>query len=181
MPPTVSPESPTLTPSAPTIRLATTADAAPIAAIYNHFVLHTMVTFEEDPVTDAMIADRMREVEEAGLPWIVADLDGALAGYAYASKWKPRVGYRFSTEVTVYLAPGLGGRGVGSTLYAALLPMLRERGIRNAIGGIGLPNEASVRLHERFGFKKVAEFENVGIKFGTWMNVGYWQLELNTP
>ncbi len=161
-----------------TIRPAAPADAEAIAAIYNHFVLHTMVTFEEDPVDGAIIAARMREVLDSGCPYFVAERDGAVIGYAYATKWKPRVGYRFSTEVTVYLAPDEGGRGVGSLLYGALIPELRARGFRNAIGGVGLPNEASVRLHERMGFVKVAEFTNIGIKFGAWMNVGYWQLEL---
>jgi L-amino acid N-acyltransferase YncA len=166
-----------ITPNAQ-IRPATAADADALAMIYNHFVLHTMVTFEEDPVTGTVMAERMRDVLDSGCPYLVAERDGVVVGYAYATKWKPRVGYRFSTEVTVYLAPDEAGRGIGSLLYGALIPELRTRGFRNAIGGIGLPNAASVRLHERMGFVKVAEFPNIGIKFGSWMNVGYWQLEL---
>lgn len=160
------------------VRPCTVDDAAAIATIYNHFVLHTAVTFEEESVTAEVIAARMAEIEASGLPWLVAERAGGIVGYAYASKWKPRAGYRFSTEVTVYCAPGQAGGGIGSALYAALLPLLSARGIRNAVGGIGLPNDASVRLHEKFGFVKVAEFPNIGIKFGQWMSVGYWQLEL---
>ena len=150
-----------------------------IATIYNHFVQHTMVTFEEDPVSASVMADRMRDVLASECPYFVAERDGQVVGYAYATKWKPRTGYRFSTEVSVYFAPGEEGHGLGSRLYGVLIPELRTRGFRNAIGGIGLPNEASVRLHERMGFVKVAEFPNIGIKFGTWMNVGYWQLALD--
>ena len=172
------PRNPSDTATALRVRPVSADDATAIATIYNHFVLHTTVTFEEEAVTADEISARIAEIEASGLPWLVAEAAGELVGYAYAAKWKPRAGYRFSAEVTVYCAPGQAGRGRGSALYAALLPLLRARGIRNAVGGIGLPNDASVRLHEKFGFVKVAEFPNIGIKFGQWMSVGYWQLEL---
>ena len=157
------------------IRDATPGDAARIAEIYNHYVLHTIVTFEEEPVATEEMAARMDEVRAASLPWIVAEVAGNVAGFAYASKWKGRCGYRFSTEVTVYLDQEAGGRGLGSALYGKLFPMLVERRVHAAMGGIALPNRASVALHEKFGMQKVAHFNEVGFKFGAWIDVGYWQ------
>jgi len=158
-----------------TVRAAASADAEAVAAIYNHFVLRTIVTFEEEPVSPTEIARRMDDVREASLPWLVAERAGAVVGYAYATAWRVRRGYRYSTEVTVYVAPAAGGLGIGSLLYADLIPALEERGIHTAMGGIALPNDASVALHEKFGFKKVAHFEQVGVKFDRWIDVGYWQ------
>jgi len=160
------------------IRPATAADAKAVAEIYNHYILHTFVTFEEDKVDAAEMKRRIAEVEDAGMPWLVAEVAGKVMGYAYAAPWHKRRGYRFSAEVTVYLAQDAGGHGIGSQLYRPLLDELRVNGFKNAIGGIGLPNDASVKLHEKFGFKKVANYERIGVKFGTWMDVGYWQLRL---
>jgi L-amino acid N-acyltransferase YncA len=157
------------------IRAAAAEDAQAIAAIYNHYVLETIVTFEEMPVTAADMARRIAEVEVAALPWLVADLDGRVVGYAYATPWRSRVGYRFSVEVTVYTAPGQKGRGIGSRLYGELLPLLEAKGLHAAMGGLALPNDASIALHEKFGFRKVAHFREAGIKFGHWVDVGYWQ------
>jgi len=160
------------------VRTATPADAVPVARIYNHYVTDTIVTFEEEPVSAAEMATRIDQVLADSLPWLVADMNGDVVGYAYATRWRPRFGYRFSVEVTVYLAADRGGRGIGSKLYEALIAALRERGLRSAMGGIALPNDASVALHEKFGFKKVAHFDQVGIKFDRWIDVGYWQLML---
>ena len=161
-----------------TVRAVTSADAGAVAAIYDHYVLHTVVTFEEEPVTADEMSQRIDEVRAASLPWFVAERAGAIAGYAYASRWRARSGYRFSSEVTVYLAPEQGRRGIGSALYAELLSALRGSGLHAAIGGIALPNDASVALHEKFGFKKVAHFEQTGFKFNRWIDVGYWQVLL---
>ena len=150
-------------------------DAADVARIYNHYVASTIITFEEEPVSADEIVRRVEEVEAAGLPWLVAELNGDIAGFAYASKWKGRCAYRFSAEVTVYVDAGMTGGGVGRALYGALLPELEGRGIHTALAGIALPNEASVRIHESFGFRKVAQLEQVGFKFGRWIDVGYWQ------
>jgi phosphinothricin acetyltransferase len=162
----------------PTIRAAEPADAAGIAAIYNHFVAHTVVTFEEEAVSADEIARRMDDVRSASLPWLVAEQAGRIVGYAYGSKWRARSAYRFSSEVTVYLGPDEGGRGIGSMLYTELFQLLRERGIHVVIGGIALPNDASVKLHEKFGMKKVAHFAEVGFKFGKWVDVGFWECTL---
>jgi L-amino acid N-acyltransferase YncA len=161
--------------AAPTIRSATVADADTIVVIYNHYVTETIVTFEEVPITASDIVERMQSVWSAGLPWLVAETAEGVRGYAYATKWKERIGYRFSVETSVYLAHDAGGRGLGSALYGALFPLLEARGIHAAMGGIALPNDASVALHEKFGMRKVAHFAQPGIKFGQWVDVGYWQ------
>ncbi|MGE0440040.1 MAG: arsinothricin resistance N-acetyltransferase ArsN1 family B [Gemmatimonadales bacterium] len=160
------------------IRAAVAADAPALAAIYNHYVTTTVVTFEEAPVTGEEMAGRLGGIAAAALPWFVAEAEGRVAGYTYASPWRSRFGYRFSTETTVYVAPGFERRGIGAALYAALLPALRERGMHSAIGGIALPNPASVALHEKLGFRPVAHFVEVGFKFGRWHDVGYWQRPL---
>jgi phosphinothricin acetyltransferase len=159
------------------IRPATIGDAATISAIYNHYVLESTITFEEAAVRPVEMESRIRETLPA-LPWLVWDHDGSVRGYSHASKWKGRCAYRHSAEVTVYLDPASTGRGAGSQLYQALLADLRQRGFHTAIGGIALPNPASIALHERLGFRKVAHFEQVGRKFGSWIDVGYWQLLL---
>jgi len=150
-------------------------DAGAIARIYNHYVLHTAISFEEEPVSLEMMAQRIAEVRSSSLPWLVAEQQEQVVGYAYAGKWKGRCAYRHSVETSVYLDPAFVGRRIGTQLYLALLDRLLERSIHVAIGGIALPNEASVALHERVGFVKVAHFREVGYKFGQWIDVGYWQ------
>lgn len=160
------------------VRDADAADASAIAALYNHYVTETIVTFEETPVSPAEIVQRMDAVRSSSLPWLVAVHGSQVVGYAYASSWRPRRAYRFSAEVTVYVSPDLARQGVGFLLYARLLPLLRSSGVHAAMGGIALPNEASVRLHEKFGFRKVAHLAEVGFKFERWIDVGYWQILL---
>jgi len=166
------------TPDGVEVRAVRADDAAAIARIYNHYVTDTIVTFEEDPVSADEIAARIRAVQTASLPWVVADQGGEIVGYAYAGIWKPRRGYRIAVETTVYLDAGSGGRGIGSALYATLIADLTSIGIHTAMGGIALPNDASIKLHEKFGFKKVAHFKENGIKFGKLIDVAYWQLML---
>ncbi len=124
--------------------------------------------------------NRISEIQEAGLPWLVAIDASRVIGYARASKWKGRSAYRFSIESTVYLAPGYSGNGIGSLLYEALIRELKESGFHVMIGGIALPNPASVALHEKFGMKQVAHFNEVGFKFDKWIDVGYWQVTLTS-
>ena len=159
------------------IRPARPADAAAICAIYNPFIETSTISFEEAAVTDAQMTARIAQVT-ATLPWLVAEHDGAVAGYAYASPWRVRRAYRSSVETTVYVAPEHAGKGIGKALYDALLADLRTRAIHAVIAGIAQPNEASVGLHERIGFKKVAHFSEVGFKLGRWVDVGYWELIL---
>lgn len=163
------------------IRPVLPEDVPALCAIYNHYVANTIITFEEQLVTEADLLARIRKVEQAGLCWLVADTGQDVVGYAYAAAWKERAAYRHSVETTVYLAPAHTGQGWGTRLYAALFAELRKRPVHIAIGGIALPNAASVALHEKFGMKKVAHFSEVGCKFGKWIDVAYWQLELNGP
>lgn len=163
------------------IRPASVYDGEALARIYNHYVAHTIVTFEEDPVDAASMTARVHEVVDAGLPWIVLEEATEVLGYAYASHWKRRPGYRFSVESTVYLAPSALGKGRGAQLYQRLLSILEEGPAHLVIGGIALPNPASISLHERLGFEKVAHFREVGFKFEKWIDVGYWQRYLTRP
>jgi phosphinothricin acetyltransferase len=160
------------------IRTAHDDDAQAIAAIYNPYILNTTISFEEEPVSDAAMAQRVADVQSGGLPWLVAERDGKLLGYAYATKWRVRHAYRFSVESSVYLAPEAARQGVGTALYTALLQQLAGRGVHLVIGGIALPNDASVALHEKMGYEKVAHFREVGFKFDRWLDVGYWQRTL---
>lgn len=163
------------------IRDATPDDAAAIAAIYNPYVAATCITFETDAVTAQAMRERILEAGDAHLPWLVATDGGAIIGYAYASRWKGRCAYRHSAESTVYLDPSSKGKGIGRALYSALIERLRAQGIRAVIGGIALPNEPSIGLHERLGFEKVAHFRQVGFKQDRWIDVGYWQLLFEVP
>lgn len=162
------------------IRDATTKDAQGIADIYNHYIANSIITFEEEEVTQEEMAQRIEETHSDKLPYLVLEKDGQILGYAYSSKWKGRCAYRYSVEVTVYLSPDAGGKGYGSQLYNELFSRLADLGFHIAIAGISLPNEASIALHEKFGMKKVAHFEEVGFKFGNWVDVGYWQCVIET-
>jgi L-amino acid N-acyltransferase YncA len=157
-------------------RRATAADAPAIATIYNHYVDHTIVTFEETRVGDDEMARRIEAVLRTH-DWLVVTRDDVVLGYAYASRFRERVSYRYTAESTVYLAPEHCGKGLGEPLYRALLSRTFQLGYRHSIGGISLPNDASVGLHERLGFAKVAHFSRVGKKFDRWIDVGFWQLE----
>jgi phosphinothricin acetyltransferase len=157
------------------IRSCQPSDAAQICAIYNHFIRETVVTFEEVPVAEREMAQRIEEVTER-FPWFVWEQDGSIAGYAYAAPWRARAAYRFSVESTVYLSPLFTGRGIGTKLYQALIADLRGRGAHCAVGGIALPNPASIALHEKVGFSKVGQLREVGWKLGRWVDVGYWAL-----
>lgn len=162
------------------IRDAAIADAKVVAGIYNHYILNTTITFEEQAVTDSDMAQRISDVQGAGLPWLVVEFDGEVVGYAYATKWRVRHAYRFSVESTVYLSPELSGKGLGRALYTELLLRLATGGYHLVIGGIALPNAASIALHEKMGFEQVAKFREVGFKFDRWLDVGYWERHLGT-
>lgn len=163
---------------APTIRPARDSDADAIARIYNHYIANTWVTFETDAVSAQEMAQRIGETRSAGLPWLVTATSDDVAGFAYASRWKGRCAYRFSVESTIYLAPEHTGKGLGTPLYEALIDAVRALSMHSMIGGIALPNDASIGLHEKLGFKKIGHFSEVGYKFDEWIDVGYWQLTL---
>jgi L-amino acid N-acyltransferase YncA len=156
------------------IRSATVEDAPAIRAIYAPVVATTAISFEDIPPSAAEIALRIADTL-AGYPYLVATRDGSVVGYAYAGPHRERSAYRFSTDVTVYVAREAHRTGVGRALYGALLPELARRGFHAAFAGIALPNAASVALHEAVGFTKVGVYREVGFKFGRWHDVGWWQ------
>lgn len=159
------------------IRNATIDDCPAISNIYNHYVLNTVVTFEEEPVQPIQMVKRVTEVQGKYV-WLVYEQDGQITGYAYASAWKTRAAYRHTVEASVYLDPACTGKGMGKKLYAALLKRLEALNVHTVIGGVALPNEASVRLHEGLGFRPMGHFREVGYKFGKWVDVGYWDIIL---
>jgi phosphinothricin acetyltransferase len=160
------------------IRDAAPADAAAVAAIYNHYIEHTVITFEVDALGDDDMRARIAKVQSAGYPWLVWDEAGEVRGYAYARQFRDRAAYEHSAEATVYLALGATRRGIGSALYGELVSRLRAGGTHLVVGGIALPNEASVALHESLGFTRVGTFNEIGRKFDRWIDVGFWQLGL---
>lgn len=162
------------------IRDAVAGDAEAICRIYNPYIEQTVITFETEPVTAEAMSARIEQYS-ARLPWLVFEEDGALLGYAYAAKWKERSAYRHAVESSVYLAPSATGRGLGSLLYRALFHRLRALSVHAVLAGITLPNEASIALHERLGFQKVAHLREVGWKFDRWIDVGYWELVFEEP
>ncbi len=159
------------------IRPATIHDAAAIRDIYNYYVLNTTISFEENLVGIEEMQNRIAQ-HKPELPWLVCVDEEQVLAYAYATPWRVRSAYRFSVETTVYVAREQIGKGLGTQLYRTLIDQLRSLQLHSAIAGIALPNQGSVALHESIGFKKVAEFEEVGMKFDEWVNVGYWQLLL---
>jgi phosphinothricin acetyltransferase len=161
-----------------TIRAATARDADAICAIYNPHIRGTIVTFEEIEVPILEMTERIAGITQS-FPWLVAEQNGALLGYAYAGIFSDRSAYRHSVFSTIYVHEKAQRQGIGTTLYSALLERLRAAShVHTVIGGIALPNAASVALHEKCGFKKVAHLSEVGFKFGRWIDVGYWQISL---
>jgi L-amino acid N-acyltransferase YncA len=152
------------------IRPVTPGDAPAIAAIYNYYVRETTVTFEETDVSDAQMASRLAGVSDIH-PWLVGEQDGVVIGYAYARKYHERAAYRHTVETAVYLDHRRHGAGAGTALYAALLAALPRGKVHSLIGSIGLPNVASIRLHEKLGFRRVADYPQLGFKFGRWIDV----------
>jgi len=162
----------------PGIRMANTNDAAAIASIYRPYVTDAVTSFEVDPPTAAAMAARIEAVL-ARAPWLVqTDTDGAVIGYAYASRHHERAAYQWSVDVAVYIHAAHHRRGVGRALYNKLFPLLRLQGYYVAHAGITVPNAASVGLHESLGFVPVGVYPAVGWKFGAWRDVGWWRLEL---
>ena len=159
------------------IRKAYPADAQAICGIYNPYVLETIITFEQDPVTPPDMGGRIRAIA-ADYPWLVAELDGSVVAYAYASRWRSRAAYDNTVESTIYVRTGATGSGIGRPLYMALMDELRRRGVHAVVGCIALPNPGSVAFHERCGFSKVGHFPEVGRKFDRWVDVGFWQIKL---
>lgn len=155
------------------VRACRPEDIPSICDIYNHYILNTAITFEEEPVTVDTMQQRIEAYTKV-YPWFVCEDAGRVVGYAYATKWRERAAYRHSCEITVYVDKEQGRKGYGKALYAELLTKLGQS-CHLILAGIALPNDASVGIHESFGFQKVAHFSQVGRKFNQWVDVGYWQ------
>ena len=158
---------------------ATLDDAAAIAAIYGHYVEHGTATFETEPPSTGEMAERMRRVMEGGYPWLVVRGGGGEAlGYAYASRFHPRDGYRYTCEVSIYVRHDSLGRGLGTALITALIDECETRGFRQAIAVIAGTEPASVVLHARNGFRPCGTLQKVGRKHGQWIDVFFMQRSL---
>ena len=163
-----------------TLRFAAETDATQILDIYAPIVRDTAISFEEVPPSRPKMAGRIRNTL-VRYPWLVREEDGAVLGYAYAAGFRSRPAYQWAVEVAAYVRPEAQGTGVGSALYTALLEILRMQGFTSAIAGIALPNDASVALHERFGFKPVGVLQDVGFKLMQWHDVEWWALRIQQP
>ncbi len=165
---------------AQTIRFAAETDATQILDIYAPIVRDTAISFEEEPPTRPEMAGRIRSTLEC-YPWLACEEAGHVLGYAHAASFRSRPAYQWAVEVTVYVRPEAQRRGVASALYRSLLGILRLQGFINALAGIALPNDPSVALHERFGFKPVGVLQDVGFKLTRWHDVEWWALRLQQP
>ncbi|MGB0896460.1 MAG: GNAT family N-acetyltransferase [Flavobacteriaceae bacterium] len=159
------------------IRPVHLSDAKAITDIHNYYIQHSVANLEEHCTPVSIIEERIK-LTTTNFPWLVYELNNKVIGYAYASDWKPRSGYKKTAETTVYIKHGIIQRGIGTALYKELIQQLKELSFKELIGGISLPHPQSVGLHEKMGFEKVAHFKRVGYKFDQWVDVGYWQLSL---
>jgi phosphinothricin acetyltransferase len=155
-------------------------DGAGCASIYAPYVRDTVISLEEEPPSAAEFERRIETIS-VRFPWLVAQDGGGAVGFAYASAHRERAAYRWAADVAVYVDRERQRRGVGRALYGALLSLLVRQGMNVACAGITLPNEASVGLHEAFGFKLVGVYNRIGWKMGRWHDVGWWELELVSP
>jgi phosphinothricin acetyltransferase len=160
-----------------TIRFARPDDAAGILAIYRPYCDSNTVSFEIVAPSVEQMSQRIERIM-AQHPWVIGEIDGEAAGYVYASQHRERAAYRWMVDVAVYISPNHRRRNLGKALYAALIDVLRAQGYFKAFAGITLPNAASVRLHESVGFTPIAVYRGVGFKLGQWLDVGWWQLDL---
>lgn len=159
------------------VRLATMADAEAILAIYAPLVSHSAVSFETEPPSVTEMAGRIeRTLPE--FPWLVAEGGGVVLGYAYASRYRPRVAYQWAVECSVYVHPDARRQGIAGALYKALFAILKLQGFYKVYAAVTLPNPGSVAVHETFGFRQFATYQAVGYKLGAWQDVGWWEMDL---
>jgi len=160
------------------VRVATPADAPALLSIYRPYIEHTIITFEEEVPSAIEFGNRISGTLQR-YPWLVCTVGGKVAGYAYAARYNERDAYQWSCLASVYLADEARGRGLARPLYEALFDVLRRQGLLTVFALISLPNDSSVRLHERCGFRPFTVFDHIGYKLGAWQKVGWWRLDLN--
>lgn len=153
-------------------------DTQALLDIYNYYVLNTAVTFDVEPLLLQAFKDKLIHIQ-TDYPLIVYEEVGEILGYAYGSRFRPKPAYNFVVESTVYVKHDAHGKQIGTKLYDELLRLLKQTNLHTVLGVLTIPNEASIKLHEKFGFKQVAHLKEVGLKFGKWQDVGIWQLKFN--
>ena len=161
------------------IRTARPADADAIAAIYAHHVLHGTASYEIDPPSPTAMREKIEHISRLGWPFIVAEVDGELAGYAYATQFRDRAAYRFACEDSIYVGAAMTRRGIGRALLQQLIERSANYGFKTMIAVVGGAQPASIALHEALGFVEVGRLTAVGFKFGRWLDSVYLQVELN--
>lgn len=159
------------------IRPVKLSDAQKLLDIYNYYVVNTAVTFDLEALSLSTYIEKIKNIIIA-YPFIVFEENNEILGYAYGSKFRPKSAYNQTVESTVYVKDGVHGKQIGTQIYAELLRLLKRQEFHLVLGVLTLPNEASVKLHEKFGFKQVAHLKEAGLKFDTWHDVGFWQLTL---
>lgn len=153
-------------------------DTQALLDIYNYYVVNTAVTFDIEPLPLQVFKDKLMAISKE-YPIVVYEEDGLISGYAYGSRFRPKPAYDYVAESTVYVKHGAHGKQIGTKLYAELLRLLKKTNLHTVLGVLTVPNQASIKLHEKFGFKQVAHLKEVGLKFGKWQDVGIWQLKLD--
>jgi phosphinothricin acetyltransferase len=164
------------------VRAGAERDLTVLTDIYNHYVRETAITFDIDPITPEERRPWLLSHPEDGPHRLLVaqpDSGGPIVGYATSSPFRPKAAYATSVETSIYLAPGAGGRGIGTLLYAALFEALGSEDVHRAYAGVTLPNDASIRIHERFGFRQVGLYQEVGRKFGAYQDVVWLEKRLD--
>jgi len=157
------------------IRNVKLSDAERIAQIYNYYIENTVITFEENPVVEETVRQRIEDIRTKGYPYLVCEEKGQLIGYAYLDTWRSRPAYYITLETSIYVDSQHTGKGWGAKLYEDLIEKASGMNIHSLIGGISLPNDCSRKLHEKFGFQLIGNFKEAGIKFNKLIDVEFWQ------
>jgi len=160
------------------IRLAQRKDVPEMLDIYAPFILNTVTSFELNVPSEEEFWQRIVHKLEQ-YPWLVCEIDGKIAAYAYAGEHRARAAYQWNAELSVYVGEGYKKRGIASAMYRCLVEIVELQGYCNILAGISLPNPASVRFHEQFGFNLVGIYHKIGYKFGKWVDVGWWEMPLS--
>jgi len=161
------------------IRKVRIEDAQQLVDIYNYYVLNSIVTFDDIPFDHSFFEDKINTISSQ-YPFYIFEENNEILGYAYANKWRLKPAYKHTIETTIYLKPSATGKQIGTKLYTYLVSELKKQNYHAIIGGLSLPNDASIKLHENLGFKKVAHYNEVGRKFNKWVDVAFWQLNFQT-